>query len=332
MNKIFKLFVFISVLFVVVGLTSCAPTVNINTTTDPETLDITSAEQLKTFMTNNSTTGKLANDITIAETLELKDGKDKTLDLNGKTITSNVTGSSSKAFYINSANTKLTIKDSTNDKNGKFIATYADFGVYVGTGAKLILDSGNILAKATDVNAVYINSATSEFEMKGGKVYAATGFGNSDITKGTAVHVANGKASFTNGTLLGETGIWVSSDASVSKISGIHLYATEKGINNYGAIGSASVSDSGITGGDFDVTADMNNITIYGIFNYGSSAYIKMTGGYFTLSSAGHSGVTQKSIYNYSGSGIISDGTFEVTGTDSRNTTGLTVSNSVDFD
>ena len=207
----------------------------------------------------------------------------------------------------------------------------------MGRNSKLTLSNGRILAKKENAVAVEIGRGSSasykaEFEMKGGKVYAADGFAVTDALKGYAVTIRNGTAKFTNGELAGKVGIEVSYSGVVSSIDGITVNATEYAIYNNGIIGSTTTD--GIKGGTFNVKATEDYAQINGIYNFGfeTATYIKMTGGNFSLDHAGFNGVRMLSIDNAGdATGDITGGSFVTTQTDNRSTRGITIGSGVTF-
>jgi membrane-associated PAP2 superfamily phosphatase len=128
-----------------------------------------------------ATTITLTNDIDVAkgeETIVIGGGKKITLDLAGYTITrisSSANHTDQGFFDVNDSNTEFTLKDSSGNNSGKLTGAYAEGStacIYVGNGAKFIMDGGSITGNTAynyDGAAVYLAGGGS-FTMNGGVI------------------------------------------------------------------------------------------------------------------------------------------------------------------
>lgn len=242
MKKISKLFSFLLVLFVFVGLVGCNITLTPRTPDpepDPENMDIATAAEFETFLKNGSSTGKLTASFNVNTTSVVPSGKEKILNLNGKTVTytSNATGAVIKVMG------KLTIIDTSSttlSEQGKLANTLNNGGayaVYVDKGSNYI---GNVI----------INDG--QYESVGGATCLCV--------KGTAT--------VTSGMFLGGTGVYVDSTGIVEKISG-DISADEFAIYNNGRIKLISNLNAG-----YEVFSEEIDL-IAALFNDGTIDEIK---------------------------------------------------------
>lgn len=134
------------------------------------------------------------------------------LDLNGHTLTMNVTSGMTGAFYLNGHS--LTVRDTSAGQAGLIDITSSSgngaYGFYVsGSGSNLLLESGNIVAKnaaagsnwwnAKGIQAVTVSSG-STFTMTGGSLTASNV--NNSGTAPYAVYVTGGTANITGGSVI----------------------------------------------------------------------------------------------------------------------------------
>lgn len=125
----------------------------------------------------------LLTDIELVNTITVKN--DVSLDLNGKTISGNCTGSQAHMFMVNNG-AELTIKDSSDAKTGKITYNGTDAtGWIVDVEGALVLESGTLeltgtwnIGYAVDVRPNAWGTAYTEgtaFVMNGGKIVSSDG-------------------------------------------------------------------------------------------------------------------------------------------------------------
>lgn len=213
--------------------------------------------------------------------------KEISLDLNGNTITGN---SGTYAIQVNSGN--LTIKDGSEEKSGKLIATkgalavgkdgifvldsgavHADsfYGCYVSDGGKVVVNGGEILSAYA---AIAGNNTTGDmdFEIHGGTLTAK---------EGPAIYMpGQGSLRMDGGTLNGGvslrmgqieiSGGTINASSEVYKIGDIIAEGTLAGKPNYTVSGNVFLSDAiyALAGAYTSSNAE-----------YGNSLSLKITGG-----------------------------------------------------
>lgn len=153
---------------------------------------------------------KMIGDATATSTVSLY--KDLTLDLNGQTLTMNVTSGMTGAFYLNGHS--LTIQDTSAGQAGVIDITSSSgngaYGFYLsGSGSNLLLESGNVVAtnaaagsnwwNAKGIQAVSVCSGTT-FTMTGGSLTASNV--NNNGKAAYAVYVDGGTANITGGSVI----------------------------------------------------------------------------------------------------------------------------------
>ena len=152
----------------------------------------------------------LTEDVTLSSTWTLY--SDTTLDLNGQTLTMNVTSGMTGAVYLNGHS--LTIQDNSTGKTGRMDITSSagsnsGYGFYLsGSGSNLLIEGGDITVtnaasdnwwNAKGVYAVGVSSGTS-LTMSGGSLTASNA--NNSGKAAYAVYVTGGTVSVTGGTII----------------------------------------------------------------------------------------------------------------------------------
>ena len=218
MKKISKLFSFLLVLFVFVGLVGCNITLTPRTPDpepDPENMDIATAAEFETFLKNGSSTGKLTASFNVNTTSVVPSGKEKILNLNGKTVTyaSNATGAVIKVMG------KLTIIDTSSttlSEQGKLANTLSNGAAYAVFVAKGNDYTGNVIINAGQYESVGAGNCLGVF----------------------------GSATVTKAKFIGGTGVCVSSTGVVESLAG-DIQADQYAVYNEGHIKLISNLDAG---------------------------------------------------------------------------------------
>jgi hypothetical protein len=229
-----------------------------HTTTSATATTVATEEQLNTAISEGSTEIQLLADITLSRYCEISDGKTVTLDLNGYTLSRNLSEVTECGNILRvTSNGTLTIKDSSGDNSGKITGgNDSDGGGGICNYGTLTLDGGTITGcKAVYGGAVYVISGS--FTMNGGVITdcSATDCGGIYNTSGGTLYVKGG--TIQNCTSNGDGG----------------------GIVNYG---TATISGGTITGNHAKSRGG-------GVWN-GSSATLTINGGTITSNRADTNG------------------------------------------
>lgn len=188
-----------------------------------------------------ATTIKMLADVDLEAALTVANTKNITLDLNGKTVKNEASKSLAQLITVNG---KLTIDDSSADKDGKIQNTAsAKYVIKTGTAAAVLtLNNGTIETTTGNGNgAVY--GTNGAFVMTGGKVIAAgTGVTSKNVTiSGGEITATAGQALCAAGTISGGKFISTNNNA---------VYANQSGTLE-------------ITGGEFTGVSTKPTINIY---------------------------------------------------------------------
>ncbi|MCR4938752.1 MAG: hypothetical protein K5930_01425 [Treponemataceae bacterium] len=307
MNKISKLFAFITAVFLVMSLTGCFFNLTEPAQTPEQTpeqtpvdwIDIADATQLSALFSGTDLlkNGRLVADITLASgSYTISSGKTRILDLNGHTISRS--SATTSAFYVEGA---FTIKDSSANKSGLFVDSDGSYPIKVKASGTLTVEGGTIQSrKVTSPIWSYGNVIIKEgttiksvgshaIDMDDGSLKIDGGVINCTGNNCEAVELSGGaSATITGGT--------------ISATEGEGAAAVDKGTAFYITSGTAS-----ITGGTF-----IGKTGIY-LASTNVNANNKITK---------ISGVTveasEKCIYNFGPINEISGGTFTATGYDAN--------------
>ena len=194
-------------------------------------------------------------------------GADITIDLNGNTITGQITvGGGSEA-------TKLTIMDSRT--GGKVTDPDHDV-IVVGNNGTFILESGQIDASGDAYNAIHIENG-GQVTVNGGKVTS----GNS------AVGLMGGSFTINDGEVSGN-GKGIDSHTGTITVNGGEITAAGNGSSGIYALGSTvSVTGGTVTGGKASVDLNMGDLSISGGYIHGAvtaqdGSTSSITGGFYT--------------------------------------------------
>ena len=142
-------------------------------------------------------TVKLERDVSIANEYNLNSNRTLTIDLNGHTIKG--VGDSADYIFNISGGGSLTVKDSSEAKNGKILVTrvYEDYEevIIVNEGGKLTLDSGTLQGNEDDdCRLIAVESGT--FIMNGGSVT-----GNTYNGDGAGIYINEGSFTMNGGSI-----------------------------------------------------------------------------------------------------------------------------------
>lgn len=247
-----------------------------------------------------------------------------TLDLNGRAITN----SEQNGTAIKMTGGKLTLQDSSEDKNGKVEAAGQNgYGVYVNGGAAEI-KGGEVKATGDYGNGVYVSGGTATIKDnatvsgKNNGVHVGSGgtatiSGNADVTgRVHGVYVNSGEAEITGGEVkaTGASGNGVSMSGGEATISGGEVKATgEDGNGVYMSGGTATISgNANISGNDAGVsvsgrgTAKIEGGKVIG--ENGNGVYVDGKGAAANITGGDISG-NANGVYVNGGEATISGGT-----------------------
>ena len=247
-----------------------------HTTTSATATTVATEEQLNTAISNGSTEIQLLADIALSTYCEISDGKTVTIDLNGHTLSRNLSASTECGNILRvTSNGTLTIKDSSGDNSGKITGGYdSDGGGGICNYGTLTLDGGTITGcKAKYGGAVYVISGS--FTMNGGIITdcSATDCGGIYNTSGGTLYVKGGTIQncTSNG---GGGGIVNYGTATISggTITGNHAKSRGGGVWN-GENATLTISGGTITNNRADTNG--GGVFTYSTINMSGKPYIK---------------------------------------------------------
>ncbi len=194
----------------------------------------------------------ISKDTTLSETLVIEGTKDIILDLNGRTVTSEL-----EVGIKNEG--KLEITDSRG--KGKYINTYTkNIACAIHNTNKLYISNGNVqmvnkTSSEYPIRAIYNDGSYSKLNMTGGRVYAE---GTLDTDLDTGVY-----AIYNSSTLMSETSITITGGTVETNVTG---YSDGYGIYNsdhgYMEIHNLNVVTKAVNGKAYGIRCEFPSVTI----------------------------------------------------------------------
>ena len=253
---------------------------------------ISSEEGLKSCLTaTTSNECVLADNITVTESIFIT--ADMSLDLNGKTISTQFTKSGTNAFVVSGG--KLIINDSG---SSGFIKNDKGYGIYVKDGGSVIFNAGNVETYDAPLAG---NNTTGDmnFEVNGGTLTAKYGPAiympgqvNLKITGGTlngGISLRMGQVTISGGTINNTNSNNTDTIEDYYNFSGNVWYGDAIAINSGTYTSSNSTYGNSlnlnITGGTIYSTMG-NAVSVYLLGKVKQNIIVNITGGTFTGSDA----------------------------------------------
>ena len=228
-----------------------------HTTTSATATTVATEEQLNNAISNGSTEIQLLADITLSRYCEISDGKTVTLDLNGYTLSRNLSEVTECGNILRvTSNGTLTIKDSSGDNSGTIKGGYDSHGGAICNYGTVTFEGGTITGctGSSYGGAVYVVSGGT-FTMSGGTIDGCTG------DDGGAIYIQEGGTftmsggSITNNTCTNHSGGAINNHGTCTvsggSITGNYAKNYGGGIGNFDN-GSLTISGGTIKGNRTD--------------------------------------------------------------------------------
>ena len=144
--------------------------------------DVSTEEQLKEVVTFNNANIRLTADINLSEEVVIQNGKNITIDLNGKTLNRGLSSPATNGHVLTVlSGCTLTVNDSSGDNSGSIRGGYANTGGAINNLGTFIFNGGTIEAsKSTYLGAGIWNQNGAKATINGGVIQNCKTTGTND--------------------------------------------------------------------------------------------------------------------------------------------------------